>query len=40
VPDRASLPPSVRAELAADEALEADPEDAEPEKSEEQDEYI
>ncbi len=38
-PDRASLPASVRAELAADEALEPDPDDVEPEKDE-QDEYI
>ncbi len=38
-PDRASLPASVRAELAADEALEPDPDDAEAEKDE-QDEYI
>jgi CDP-diacylglycerol--serine O-phosphatidyltransferase len=38
-PDQASLPPAVRAELAADEALEPDPEDVEGEKHE-QDEYI
>ena len=38
-PDRARLPPSVRAELAEDEALEPDPEDVEGEKQE-QDEYI
>ncbi len=37
--DEASLPASVRAELAADEALEPDPEDVEGDK-EEQDEYI
>jgi CDP-diacylglycerol--serine O-phosphatidyltransferase len=39
-PDQASLPPEVRAELAADEALEPDPEDVDPEKRDEQDEYI
>jgi CDP-diacylglycerol--serine O-phosphatidyltransferase len=39
-PDQARLPPEVRAELAADEALEPDPEDVEPEKRDEQDEYI
>jgi CDP-diacylglycerol--serine O-phosphatidyltransferase len=38
-PDAARLPPSVRAELAQDEALEADPEDVEGDKQE-QDEYI
>jgi CDP-diacylglycerol--serine O-phosphatidyltransferase len=38
-PDQASLPAAVRAELAADEALEPDPEDVEQEKPEE-DEYI
>jgi CDP-diacylglycerol--serine O-phosphatidyltransferase len=38
-PDQASLPASVRAELAADEALEADPDDVDAEKPE-QDEYI
>jgi CDP-diacylglycerol--serine O-phosphatidyltransferase len=38
-PDQASLPASVRAELAADEALEPDPEDVDGEKPE-QDEYI
>jgi CDP-diacylglycerol--serine O-phosphatidyltransferase len=37
--DRARLPPSVRAELDADEALEAEPEDVDGDK-EEQDEYI
>jgi CDP-diacylglycerol--serine O-phosphatidyltransferase len=39
-PDQASLPASVRAELAADEALEADPDDVDAEKTEQQDEYI
>jgi CDP-diacylglycerol--serine O-phosphatidyltransferase len=39
-PDQARLPPAVRAELAEDEALEPDPEDVEPEKRDEQDEYI
>jgi CDP-diacylglycerol--serine O-phosphatidyltransferase len=39
--DEARLPAAVRAELAADEALEPDPEDVEGEKEEqEQDEYI
>jgi CDP-diacylglycerol---serine O-phosphatidyltransferase len=38
-PDQASLPASVRAELAADEALEPDPDDVEGDKAE-QDEYI
>jgi CDP-diacylglycerol--serine O-phosphatidyltransferase len=38
-PDAASLPASVRAELAADEALEPDPDDVEGDKRE-QDEYI
>jgi CDP-diacylglycerol--serine O-phosphatidyltransferase len=38
--DEARLPASVRAELAADEALEPDPEDVEGESKEEQDEYI
>jgi CDP-diacylglycerol--serine O-phosphatidyltransferase len=38
-PDRASLPPAIRAELDADEALEPEPEDAEDEKPVE-DEYI
>jgi CDP-diacylglycerol--serine O-phosphatidyltransferase len=38
-PDRASLPPALRAELDADEALEPEPEDVEGEKPVE-DEYI
>jgi CDP-diacylglycerol--serine O-phosphatidyltransferase len=38
-PDQASLPASVRAELAADEALEPDPDDVDADKRE-QDEYI
>jgi CDP-diacylglycerol---serine O-phosphatidyltransferase len=37
--DRGRLPPAVRAELDADEALEPDPEDVEADKRE-QDEYI
>jgi CDP-diacylglycerol--serine O-phosphatidyltransferase len=37
--DRARLPPAVRAELEADEALEPEPEDVESDKPE-QDEYI
>ena len=37
--DRARLPPAVRAELEADEALEPDPDDAESDK-EPEDEYI
>ncbi len=41
VPDQASLPASVRAELEADEALEADPDDVDGEKPEpDADEYI
>ena len=38
-PDRAALPPAIRAELEADEALEPEPEDVEGDKRE-QDEYI
>jgi CDP-diacylglycerol---serine O-phosphatidyltransferase len=38
-PDRGRLPPAVRAELDADEALEPEPEDEERDKAE-QDEYI
>ncbi len=39
-PDQASLPASVRAELAADEALEPDADDVDADKHEQQDEYI
>ena len=38
-PDPAALPPAIRAELEADEALEPEPEDVEGDKRE-QDEYI